>query len=152
MPRSRSTSSASASTSTRCEIGAPWYPERQATPDSRSALVTARMPSPRNSSPAPSRSFATSLLNERSAIRVPLRPPPRALLCGPQLTQLHATAIIFERTYHQQALCSERGKNHALDLHRRRGRDRGGIGGIGPGSDPARGFRLRRKDHLFARL
>src|SRR5262245_16068140 len=28
------------------------------------------MPSPRNSSPAPSRSFATSLLNERSAIRV----------------------------------------------------------------------------------
>src|SRR5262245_26613632 len=31
------------------------------------------MPSPRNSSPAPRRSFATSLLNERSAIRVPLR-------------------------------------------------------------------------------
>src|SRR6266436_9171615 len=38
------------------------------------------MPSPRNSSPAPSRSFATSLLNERSAIRVPLRPPLRALV------------------------------------------------------------------------
>jgi len=31
----------------------------------------------------------------------PLRPPLRALLCGPQLTQPHATAIIFERTYHQ---------------------------------------------------
>src|SRR5262245_26036714 len=30
------------------------------------------MPSPRNSSPAPSRSFATSVLNERSAIRGPL--------------------------------------------------------------------------------
>src|SRR3989442_4967070 len=40
------------------------------------------MPSPRNSSPAPSRSLAPSLLNERSAIRVPLRPPLRALVRG----------------------------------------------------------------------
>src|SRR5215468_1695023 len=65
------------------------------------------MPSPRNSSPAPSRSFATSLLNERSAIRVPLRPPPQALLRGPQLTQPHATAIIFERTYYIGSLLGE---------------------------------------------
>src|SRR5215831_11223175 len=65
------------------------------------------MPSPRNSSPALSRSFATSLLNERSAIRVPLPPPLRALLCGPQLTQPHATAIIFERTYHIGSLLGE---------------------------------------------
>src|SRR5215467_5913911 len=65
------------------------------------------MPSPRNSSPAPSRSLATSLLNERSAIRVPLRPPPRALLRGSQLTQPHATAIIFERTYYIGSLLGE---------------------------------------------
>src|SRR5262249_60597114 len=65
------------------------------------------MPSPRNSSPALSRSFATSLLNERSAIRVPLPPPLRALLCGPQLTQPHATAIIFERTYHIGSMLGE---------------------------------------------
>src|SRR5262249_16340960 len=65
------------------------------------------MPSPRNSSPAPSRSLATSLLNERSAIRVPLRPPPRALLRGPHLPHPHAPPIIFERTYYIASLLAE---------------------------------------------
>src|SRR5690606_11198098 len=37
-------------------------------PDCSSALVTARMPSPVNTCPAPASSFLTSALNERSAI------------------------------------------------------------------------------------
>ena len=42
-------------------------PRRQR-PDCSSAFVTARMPSPRNSSPAPRRSFCTSFVKNRSAI------------------------------------------------------------------------------------
>ena len=46
------------------------------TPDCSSALVTARIPSPRNSSPAPSRSFSTSFRNDRSAISARPKPAP----------------------------------------------------------------------------
>src|SRR5215467_7150761 len=57
------------------------------------------MPSPRNSSPAPSRSLATSLLNERSAIEPSFRAPLRATL---RLTSAAVTTIIFKRRFRRQ--------------------------------------------------
>src|SRR2546428_6089595 len=107
MPSSCRMSLASASTSTRCEIGAPWYPETYDTPDCSSALVTARMPSPRNSSPAPSLSLATSCLNDRSAIGVLSSAPDWSR--APQLTRGATAAIVFKSIYVRQALSSSGG-------------------------------------------
>src|SRR6187397_1674754 len=111
------------------------------------------MPSPRNSCPAPSRSFATSLLNERSAMRLYLC----VLLCAdPQLTQIHATAIIFKRIYQRKSptgsLFLPEERKHALDVHRRRGGHSGGIVRRGPGGHAPRRVVLRRGHRVLEEL
>src|SRR4029079_17370497 len=107
------------------------------TPDCSSALVTARMPSPWNSSPAPSLSFATSLLNDRSAMPIPLYAgTPSAIDLAPRHLD-YIQKNISENIANRLSVHS-RGEKYALDVHRRRGRGSGGIDRRGPGGHAPR--------------
>src|SRR6266571_4570214 len=103
------------------------------------------MPSPRNSSPAPRRSFFTSSLNDRSAMCVLL-----LRLAAIDLIDLATIDLACRPADYIQKNISLTGPtfiprgNHACDLHCRLGRHGGGILGLGSGNHLARRLVLRR--------